>query len=149
VSGARELSRTAREAERLHRARLLIARGNHVGALKLLDRPHETPEGANWRRQLEALTLRGLALWANNEKTQAIDVAGQALALGEPEGYVRTFVDEGPAMTASYPRYSRRGSAEPPLRRTRLRRTTSGGSWRRWSGTPRAPPRRQRGCLSP
>jgi LuxR family maltose regulon positive regulatory protein len=100
VSGARELSRTAREAERLHRARLLIARGNHVGALKLLDRPHETPEGANWRRQLEALTLRGLALWANNEKTQAIDVAGQALALGEPEGYVRTFVDEGPAMTA-------------------------------------------------
>ncbi len=100
VSGARGLSRTAREAERLHRARLLIARGNHVGALKLLDRPHETPEGANWRRQLEALTLRALALWANNEKTQAIDVVGQALALGEPEGYVRTFVDEGPAMTA-------------------------------------------------
>jgi LuxR family maltose regulon positive regulatory protein len=94
------LSRTAREAERLHRARLLIARGDHDGALKLLDHPHETPEGTNGRRQLEVLTLRALALWANNEKTQAIDVAGQALALGEPEGYVRTFVDEGPAMTA-------------------------------------------------
>jgi LuxR family maltose regulon positive regulatory protein len=27
-----------------------------------------------------------------------MDVMGEALALGEPEGYVRTFVDEGPAM---------------------------------------------------
>jgi LuxR family maltose regulon positive regulatory protein len=42
--------------------------------------------------------LQALALRAKDRKSRAIDVMGQALALAEPEGYVRTFVDEGPAM---------------------------------------------------
>ena len=47
---------------------------------------------------VEILTLQALALRAKHEKSRAIDVMGQALALAEPEGYVRTFVDEGPPM---------------------------------------------------
>jgi LuxR family maltose regulon positive regulatory protein len=39
-----------------------------------------------------------LALWAGNQKGRAVDTLTQALVLAEPEGYVRTFVDEGPAM---------------------------------------------------
>jgi LuxR family transcriptional regulator, maltose regulon positive regulatory protein len=99
--GACDVSRSTREAERLGRARLLIAREDHDGALRLLDRAHETVEGANGRRSkkvIEALTLRALALWAKDDNTRAVDVMGRALSLGEPEGYVRTFVDEGPPM---------------------------------------------------
>jgi LuxR family maltose regulon positive regulatory protein len=47
---------------------------------------------------IQILTLQALALRARGEKSRAMDVVGQALALGEPEGYVRTFVDEGPAL---------------------------------------------------
>jgi LuxR family maltose regulon positive regulatory protein len=43
-------------------------------------------------------TLQALVLRAKDEKNRAIDVMGQALALAEPEGYVRTFVDESPPM---------------------------------------------------
>jgi LuxR family transcriptional regulator, maltose regulon positive regulatory protein len=35
---------------------------------------------------------------AKNETTSATDVLGRAFLLGQPEGYVRTLVDEGPAM---------------------------------------------------
>ena len=47
---------------------------------------------------IEILTLQALALRAREEKSRALDVMGRALALAEPEGYVRTFVDEGPPM---------------------------------------------------
>jgi len=42
--------------------------------------------------------LRALALRAKDEKSRAMAVMGRALALAEPEGYIRTFVDEGPAI---------------------------------------------------
>jgi LuxR family maltose regulon positive regulatory protein len=42
--------------------------------------------------------LRALALRGREEKARALGVIGRALVLGEPEGYARTFVDEGPAM---------------------------------------------------
>ena len=103
ASGAYDASRSAREAERLHRARLLIVRGDHDEALRLLDRVHGPPESANGRggnNAIEILALRALALRGREEKARALGVIGRALVLGEPEGYARTFVDEGPAMTA-------------------------------------------------
>jgi LuxR family transcriptional regulator, maltose regulon positive regulatory protein len=42
--------------------------------------------------------LQALAMRAKGDKSWAMEVMGRALALGEPEGYVRTFVDEGPPM---------------------------------------------------
>ena len=42
--------------------------------------------------------MQALVLWANNEKERAMSTLTQALALAEPEGFVRTIVDEGPAM---------------------------------------------------
>jgi LuxR family maltose regulon positive regulatory protein len=42
--------------------------------------------------------LQALALWSGNRKERAVNTLTQALALAEPEGYVRTFADEGAPM---------------------------------------------------
>ena len=95
VCGASALTR---ESERLHRVRLLIATEDYDGALQLIDKSRTPDEFGG--KQLEILALRAMSLWARGEKIRAIDVLGRALALGEAEGYVRTLVDEGPAMAA-------------------------------------------------
>jgi ATP/maltotriose-dependent transcriptional regulator MalT len=99
ASGVSDVPRSTRESERISRARLLIAREEYDEALQLLDRLREAVQGSDRRGNvIEILMLQALALRARDEKTRAMEVMGQALALGEPEGYVRTFVDEGPAM---------------------------------------------------
>jgi LuxR family transcriptional regulator, maltose regulon positive regulatory protein len=99
ASGVGDVPRSTRESERISLARLLIAREDHDEALQLLDSLREMAEAADGRGNVvEILTLRALALRAKDEKSRAMDVMGMALALAEPEGYVRIFVDEGPAM---------------------------------------------------
>jgi LuxR family transcriptional regulator, maltose regulon positive regulatory protein len=99
ASGVSDVPRSTRDAERIVLARLLVARENYDEALRLLDSVREAAEAADERGSaIEILTLQALALRGKDEKTRAMDVTGQALASGEPEGYVRTFVDEGPAM---------------------------------------------------
>ena len=46
---------------------------------------------------LQALVLRAVALQALNGGAQARDTLARALALAQPEGYVRTFLDAGPS----------------------------------------------------
>ena len=86
--------------DRLTSARLLHARGRHDEALRLLGELREAAEAAGRTGAvIEILSLQALALWASNEKEQGVGTLTQALAMAEPEGYVRTFVDEGPAMS--------------------------------------------------
>jgi len=47
---------------------------------------------------IEILVLQALAFHIQGDLDQALPALRRALALAEPEGYVRTFVDEGPAM---------------------------------------------------
>jgi LuxR family maltose regulon positive regulatory protein len=47
---------------------------------------------------IEILALQALALQAQGEEARALDALERALEFGEPEGYVRAFVDEGAAM---------------------------------------------------
>jgi LuxR family transcriptional regulator, maltose regulon positive regulatory protein len=47
---------------------------------------------------IEILILQALAHRALGRITAGLEPLGRALALAEPEGYVRTFVDEGEAM---------------------------------------------------
>jgi LuxR family maltose regulon positive regulatory protein len=47
---------------------------------------------------IELLTLQALALEAQGESVQATTTLHRALTLAEPEGYIRTFVDEGEPM---------------------------------------------------
>jgi len=99
ASGVGGVPRSTRESERISLARLLIAREDNDEALRLLDSLREKAEAADRRGNfVEVLTLRALALRAKEEKSRAMDVMGRALTLAEPEGYVRTFVDEGPAI---------------------------------------------------
>jgi LuxR family transcriptional regulator, maltose regulon positive regulatory protein len=88
-----------REIEQIARARLLVARGEHEEALRLLADLREAAQAVGWAgREIEILALEAVALQATGNKERAVSTLAQDLALGEPEGYVRTFVDEGPEM---------------------------------------------------
>ena len=89
----------ARAVDRMTSARLLHARGRHQEVLRLLDELEEAAQTAGRTGDvIEILVLRALALWSTNSKERAVSTLTQALVLAEPEGYVRTFVDEGPPM---------------------------------------------------
>jgi LuxR family transcriptional regulator, maltose regulon positive regulatory protein len=89
----------ARVVDKLTSARLLFARGRLDEALGLLEEARESAEEAGRMGDLiEILALRALALWANNNKERAVGTLTRALALAEPEGYVRAFADEGATM---------------------------------------------------
>ena len=88
-----------RTMDRTTSARLLHARGQHGEALRLLEEPREAAEATGRTGELiEILALQSLALWSKNERERAVDTLTRALLLAAPEGYVRTFVDEGAAM---------------------------------------------------
>ncbi|HEU4492948.1 MAG TPA: LuxR C-terminal-related transcriptional regulator, partial [Rubrobacteraceae bacterium] len=90
-----------REIAQIARARLLLARGEHDKALELLVRMREAAEATGKKgNAIQILALEALALRAQDENERAVGAAARALALAEPEGYVRTFVDEGPEMAA-------------------------------------------------
>jgi len=47
---------------------------------------------------IEILSLQALAYDALNDRPRALTALERALVLAEPEGYIRTFVDEGTPM---------------------------------------------------
>jgi LuxR family transcriptional regulator, maltose regulon positive regulatory protein len=99
AASAENAADAARVVDRLTSARLLHAQGRHREALPLLEELGEAAAKAGRTGDLiEILVLRAVALWAKNEKERAVSTLARALALAEPEGYVRTFVDEGPMM---------------------------------------------------
>jgi LuxR family maltose regulon positive regulatory protein len=67
--------------------------------LDFLERQLRVNEEGGWNEcVIELLILQALALDAQGETHRALDGLQRALALAEPEGYLRIFVDEGPAM---------------------------------------------------
>jgi LuxR family maltose regulon positive regulatory protein len=96
AAGVGEVRRYSRELERIILARLLVARNQPGEALRLLAQLHETAETP--ARTIAILALQALALQAKGDKERAASTLAEALVLAEPEGYVRTFVDEGPPM---------------------------------------------------
>jgi LuxR family maltose regulon positive regulatory protein len=88
-----------RERGHLVLARVLLAEGKAEQARMLLDRLLAAAKaGRRTGSEIEILALQALALWARNEKERAVSAVTRALALAEPEGYVRIFVDEGAPM---------------------------------------------------
>ncbi len=76
-----------------------IALGDTAAALAALAALRQQAEARQWQReQLEAAILQALALQASGAADAAVQILGQALALAEPGGFVRSFVDEGPPM---------------------------------------------------
>jgi LuxR family maltose regulon positive regulatory protein len=82
-------------------ARVLIAQGECTESLRLLARLQEAANASGRTdHAIRVLVLQSLAHQAQGNTDQAISALEQAISLAEPEGYVRVFVNEGPAMAA-------------------------------------------------
>ncbi len=91
-----------REREALIVARLLLAQGGPVAALRLLERWQNEPHAQERvRSRLEMQVLESLAHFARNDQPQARQLLIQALTWARPEHYQRLFLDEGPPMAAA------------------------------------------------
>ena len=88
-----------REIEHLTFMRVLIAQSKFNEAVKLLQRLLAAAEaGGRMRSVIEILVLQALALWKQRDVSGAMTALQRALALAEPESYIRIFVDEGAPM---------------------------------------------------
>jgi LuxR family transcriptional regulator, maltose regulon positive regulatory protein len=88
-----------REPEYVVLVRVLLAQGDYDAALALSERLLPKAEIAGRvGRMIEILALQALAYQGKKGLDQALAVLGKAFALAQPEGYVRTFLDEGEPM---------------------------------------------------
>jgi LuxR family maltose regulon positive regulatory protein len=97
LAGAADLA----EAHKLpiSQARVYLAQGNPSKALAVLESLRRQAEAKGWQdERLKVMVLQAVALHAHGEKDQAVQLLGEALALAEPGGFVRTFIDGGPPM---------------------------------------------------
>jgi LuxR family maltose regulon positive regulatory protein len=91
LAGAHELP--------LCQARVHLALGDPTAAMAVLEPWRRQVEAKQWVDvRLKVLLLQALALHARGDKDYAVHLLLDALALAEPGGFVRSFVDEGPPM---------------------------------------------------
>ncbi|MFO7697872.1 MAG: LuxR C-terminal-related transcriptional regulator [Anaerolineae bacterium] len=83
----------------LCRARVHLAGGDPAAALALLEPLRLELEAKDWQAErLQVLMIQAMAIHALGQSDDALQVLGQALALAEPGGFVRLFIDEGAPM---------------------------------------------------
>jgi LuxR family maltose regulon positive regulatory protein len=88
-----------KERETLILARLRIAEGKPEQAQALIQPQQvEAAQGGRVRSQVEALCLQALAHQAGGDRPQAAEALTRALAIAQPKGFCRLFLDEGPPM---------------------------------------------------
>jgi len=91
---------------------VLIAQQRLGEALDMLAQIRQSAQeagGTGW--VIEARVLEALAFQTMGETDRALTALSQALSLAEPEGYVRTFVDEGEPIAALLRQAGLRGIA--------------------------------------
>ncbi len=87
------------EVEYITLSRVLMRLGRMEESLRLLAALLEGAETAGRKsRVIEILILQALDLQAWGDTNRALDSLGRGLALAEPLGFVRIFLDEGPPM---------------------------------------------------
>ncbi len=117
-SGAGDLegmiqSRLFREIGRTTLARYYLALGEPAQAIAVLNPPLEDPRARSaWGNRVELLALRALAHQALDDPAQAQLDLERALELAEPEGFVRTFIEEGEPMKLLLGEAAQRGRAK-------------------------------------
>jgi LuxR family transcriptional regulator, maltose regulon positive regulatory protein len=83
----------------ISQARVHLAQGDPSAALALLSPLRRQVEAKNWQdERLKVMVLQAVAHHAHREKDKAVQLLSDALALAEPGGFVRIFVDEGEPM---------------------------------------------------
>lgn len=86
----------ANESREMLRVRILLAKGSSHAALGLLDGLAASAEAGGRKGSLvEIWVLEALALQRAGETERAVAALERVLALAEPEGYQRMFLDEG------------------------------------------------------
>jgi LuxR family transcriptional regulator, maltose regulon positive regulatory protein len=114
-----------REFEHITLARMLLARhqDEHAEhsihqATRLLERLLlAAEEGGRTGRVIEILVLRALTYQALGDFPAALASLERAVTLAEPEGYVRVFADEGPAMASLLKALAKQGITRNYARR--------------------------------
>lgn len=80
----------------MSQVRVHLAQGNSSTALAVLEPLRRQAEARGWAdEQLKIRVLQAVAYHALGEKDLAVQRLGEALALAEPGGFIRLFVDEG------------------------------------------------------
>lgn len=83
----------------LNQARVRLAQGDTSTALAALQSFRQQMEAKGWHdERLKAMVLQAIVYYAQGAKDQAVQQLNDALALAEPGGFVRLFVDEGLPM---------------------------------------------------
>ncbi|MDR6224057.1 LuxR C-terminal-related transcriptional regulator [Desmospora profundinema] len=83
----------------LSQARVYLAQGDTSTALKVLGPLRQQAEAKGWEdERLRVMVLQAVVLHVHGEKAEAVKQLEEALALAEPGGFIRTFVDEGVPM---------------------------------------------------
>jgi LuxR family maltose regulon positive regulatory protein len=83
----------------ISQARVLLAQGDPSAALALLSPLRQQTEAKGWQdERLKVMVLQAVAHHAHGEKEKAVHLLRDTLALAEPGGFIRIFVDEGEPM---------------------------------------------------
>jgi len=83
----------------ISQARVYLAQGDPPKALAALQPLRQQMEAKGWEdKRLKVLVLQAIAHQALGENERAVQALRDALALAEPGGFIRLFVDEGQSM---------------------------------------------------
>lgn len=83
----------------ISQARVHLAQGDTSTALAVLGPLRQQVEAKGWEdERLKVMVLQAVALYVHGEKDKATQLLLDALALAEPSGFIRLFVDEGAPM---------------------------------------------------
>ena len=101
-----------REQEQVVLARVRIAEGKLNEVLQLLNQLAKGAEaGERFGHLIEIQALQAVAAELQGDAARAMTALKKALTIGEPEGYVRVFVDLGTSMTRLLQQATARGIA--------------------------------------
>jgi LuxR family maltose regulon positive regulatory protein len=102
----------------LSQARVHLAQGDPSAALAVLEPYRRRVEELAWAdEQLKTMILQAVAFDALGERSRAVELLDAALAVAEPGGFVRIFLDEGAPMARLLREAASRGVRPEYVRR--------------------------------
>jgi LuxR family maltose regulon positive regulatory protein len=124
------------EFEHISLAAMLLAQGIQDGADHTIVEAADLTErllgaaedGGRHGTAIEILVVQALARHARGDLADAIASLDRAVALAEPEGYVRVFIDEGPRMAALLKLAAKRPHVPSYVRRLQAALATAEGA---------------------